>query len=505
MKCQHIYKKFESVLIKKTNGGLCMRNLLFYIHVVSIVFGVLLCSVPAGAGDVYTASFTNPSPINMDDFTEQELSFTPQITKSIWIKEVEVTATVDLSEDNPEYLTFEIYIQANKKNIAVLGSTIYSGQTYTEKKQTNYVLDPEVTVTFDIKATSVYGGVISSGVTTVKFYAENVAYRAKVTGVPENGYTNNNNVVLTVSGEGIQFYKYSTDGTTYSSVINRNSQPSFTVDCQTDGTYQVYVLGGSTENDSETNNWQDPQNPTIVEWIADHTAPIITGLENDTTPRTSKTWNWNAEDSSPVTFRYAIDQNGTWTPTGEYSNVKTATKKDSPINATYYLHVEAKDLAGNVAQKDVSVQLLDSIKPVVTINRNPNQDTHDGTYTITISATDQGTPNPPIQYQLNSGNWTAYQNPLTYDAEGAYTINARSTDNQGNTGNATVSFTIVSKGDIDQSGKVDLNDAIKGFRILVGLAVTLPNDVIQKVDVNGDNRIGPEEIIYILQKVANKR
>ena len=76
----------------------------------------------------------------------------------------------------------------------------------------------------------------------------------------------------------------------------------------------------------------------------DNTAPNITGLSNDTTKINSKTWAWGADE--PATFRYLIDDKPDSIPTGDYSDTTTATQSDVK-NGTYYIHVQAKDMAGN--------------------------------------------------------------------------------------------------------------------------------------------------------------
>ncbi len=52
-------------------------------------------------------------------------------------------------------------------------------------------------------------------------------------------------------------------------------------------------------------------------------------------------------------------------------------------------------------------------------------------------------------------------------------------------------------GDINQDNDVDMKDAILALRVLVGAAT--PTLTLQKKDdINGDGRIGMEEVIYIL-------
>jgi hypothetical protein len=61
------------------------------------------------------------------------------------------------------------------------------------------------------------------------------------------------------------------------------------------------------------------------------------------------------------------------------------------------------------------------------------------------------------------------------------------------------------KGDVDGNLSIDLADAILALRIVAGSALPNPGVATATSDVNNDRRIGIEEVIYILQKVANSR
>jgi len=68
-------------------------------------------------------------------------------------------------------------------------------------------------------------------------------------------------------------------------------------------------------------------------------------------------------------------------------------------------------------------------------------------------------------------------------------------------GSVTISDAIA--GDVNGSGSTpDLADAILALRVIAGLN---PPNVFAGADVNNDNKIGLEEVIYILQKVAGLR
>jgi hypothetical protein len=58
-------------------------------------------------------------------------------------------------------------------------------------------------------------------------------------------------------------------------------------------------------------------------------------------------------------------------------------------------------------------------------------------------------------------------------------------------------------GDIDNSGAIDLDDAILAFRPAIGLPIE--QAVYPAADVNGDGDIGLPEALYALQRVAGVR
>ncbi len=106
-------------------------------------------------------------------------------------------------------------------------------------------------------------------------------------------------------------------------------------------------------------------NYTFEDVIAAHTVhvrfiddipPNVTGLTDSTTPIRSKTWNWDADETA--TFRFEVDQNPSWTPTGLYSSVNTTTLNS--VDGTWYLHVQAKDTANNESIVITVSALLDN-------------------------------------------------------------------------------------------------------------------------------------------------
>ena len=61
----------------------------------------------------------------------------------------------------------------------------------------------------------------------------------------------------------------------------------------------------------------------------------------------------------------------------------------------------------------------------------------------------------------------------------------------------------ISKGDIDGDSDVDLPDAVLAVQVMAGQANSTA--IYKEADVNGDDKIGMEEVIYIMQEVAQLR
>jgi nitrogen fixation protein FixH len=121
-----------------------------------------------------------------------------------------------------------------------------------------------------------------------------------------------------------------------------------------DGQWYLHVQAQDTAG-----NLSDVQ---TVFAILDNTSPEINNLSNDSTPRQSKTWNWSSNEN--CTYLFAIDQNPSWVASGTFSTQTTATKNDGDGN--WYLHVQAKDQAGNLSQVRTVSTLLDNTKPEIT-------------------------------------------------------------------------------------------------------------------------------------------
>ena len=100
--------------------------------------------------------------------------------------------------------------------------------------------------------------------------------------------------------------------------------------------------------------------------IKDTQPPAITGVANDTTPKLSKPWDWGCDDSnSPCRFRHLINNKSShsFQEKDEYTEDINATQFFG--NATFYLHLQAKDVAGNESRTMSFSVILDNQAPSI--------------------------------------------------------------------------------------------------------------------------------------------
>lgn len=103
----------------------------------------------------------------------------------------------------------------------------------------------------------------------------------------------------------------------------------------------------------------------------DTTPPTLTSLSSDTIPIKSKTWNWDCKDNSGAcTYRFVIDTNPTYTFTNEVFD-STTTASQTTGDGTYYLHLQAKDSAGNISEPTDVSAILDNTAPAAMLVNPP--------------------------------------------------------------------------------------------------------------------------------------
>ncbi|KPA16871.1 hypothetical protein MHK_002911, partial [Candidatus Magnetomorum sp. HK-1] len=96
----------------------------------------------------------------------------------------------------------------------------------------------------------------------------------------------------------------------------------------------------------------------------DDQPPVITNLEDELYPLKEKKWIWNATDKSPpVSFCFVVDQIPEHDSLdGNFSSEYTQTHL-SQKTGIFYLHVQAKDVKGNISPVKTVKTILDNTPP----------------------------------------------------------------------------------------------------------------------------------------------
>ena len=104
----------------------------------------------------------------------------------------------------------------------------------------------------------------------------------------------------------------------------------------------------------------------IVEGVnIDTIIPVLSGLTNDTMPTNSKTWSWGCSEDN-CSYRFIVNNDETFSFTGQpYAAIDTMTENSG--NGTRYLHVQARDAAGNESPVVSVSVIIDSRPPTVDI------------------------------------------------------------------------------------------------------------------------------------------
>ena len=86
---------------------------------------------------------------------------------------------------------------------------------------------------------------------------------------------------------------------------------------------------------------------TIEELVIDNTAPVVAGIDDDSTALTEKTWVWSCEDDNACTeFRHKVTDSNAYEFTESDLFAEVTTVTESGANGTRYLYVQARDKAG---------------------------------------------------------------------------------------------------------------------------------------------------------------
>ena len=125
------------------------------------------------------------------------------------------------------------------------------------------------------------------------------------------------------------------------------------------------LQGGSVKNSvgSAVESLGTPLDVSGV--LVDTAAPVLTGLSNDAVAKKSKDWQWDCTDSSiPCEYRHVVNTSTSHSFQAGDTWGATKTISQSSGTDTYYLHVQAKDSAGNESAVESFSAILDNTGPV---------------------------------------------------------------------------------------------------------------------------------------------
>ena len=100
--------------------------------------------------------------------------------------------------------------------------------------------------------------------------------------------------------------------------------------------------------------------------IVDTTNPVVTGLEDDLVVKMDKTWSWQCSLGSEDTCYYRFAINGSSSHQFSDNNLYgegASTSTPGILNGDFYLHVQARDVAGNESQVASASVTLDNTAP----------------------------------------------------------------------------------------------------------------------------------------------
>lgn len=163
-------------------------------------------------------------------------------------------------------------------------------------------------------------------------------------------------VVFAESVTGFSSAGISVEGGTLGSITGSGASYSFDVTPSGEGVIKVQILEDSAQTAGGSSNLAS----ALISRTFDETPPVITGLSDD--PNWKKTANWSWGCNKVCTYRKITSTNPTDEPTGAFG--VGASNSTSGNYAVLYLHVQAKDEAGNLSPVYHYSVHLDSSSPM---------------------------------------------------------------------------------------------------------------------------------------------
>lgn len=249
------------------------------------------------------------------------------------------------------------------------------------------------------------------------------------------------------SGDSIELHSNGTCTSLKSKVTATSATIDMASSALTDGSYVFYAK--AIDNAGNSSNCSS----VSVAYVLDTAVVSVTGLSDDAVAKQTKAWAWGCSKAS-CTYRYIIDQVFGTLPVTGY--VATTTGSQTSGTGTYYIHVQAKDEAGNESAVVTVSAVLDNTAPgmpsglsLVTPASSPNNDTAP---TIQVSGVTSGNTvelysDSACSSLVATGTAADITIHLTPSAlsDAIYNFYAKAIDNAGNTSacsSATISYQV---------------------------------------------------------------
>jgi hypothetical protein len=173
-------------------------------------------------------------------------------------------------------------------------------------------------------------------------------------------------VAIKINGDLVETTGGVCDGTNFTSFINSK------LILEGDIILTAYYTGAATDlaaTDLAATDLAAPDAATDaatsdpVSVTRDVTAPTLSGLSDDATPAKTKTWSWGCSET--CTYQYEIDTTLKTILKSDYGSTATDLQKNG--DGTYYIHVRAKDAAGNLSEVSHVSAVIDNTAPAFPI------------------------------------------------------------------------------------------------------------------------------------------
>jgi hypothetical protein len=234
-------------------------------------------------------------------------------------------------------------------------------------------------------------------------------------------------------------------------------------------------------------------------------APTALNADLASLSKINLTWSDNSNNETGFIVERKVGAGGSYTHLNIVgTNVNSYSDTGLSAATDYYYRIKAYNSAGNSAiSNEASAQTPPAdVEPPVT-TASPVGGTYGSAQNVTLSVNEEAT----IYYTTNGTNPTVSSSVYSSPIPIAATTNLKffAKDTAGNSEVVkTQTYTIVIPGDLNGDGEVTMTDAILALQVIAGMQPNglRSNYTTSGADVNGDAKLGMEELLFILQRAA---